>query len=68
MFLFHTNNKVSSQITKKITDESRITANWVFTDHRINKSKITDHRKNNSSNHESQKYASPPPPLFVGSS
>ncbi len=51
MFLFHVDNKVFSQITEKIADKSRITGNWIFTDRRKNKSKITDRRKNNNPNH-----------------
>ncbi len=45
MFLFHVDNKIVSQITEKIANKSRITGNWVFTDHGKNKSKITDRRK-----------------------
>ncbi len=48
MFLFHVDNKVFSRITEKnnrqITDHRELG----FTDHRKNKSKITDHSKNNS--------------------
>ncbi len=48
MFLFHVDNKVFSHITEKNTDKSRITGSLVFTDHKKNKSKIADRRKNNS--------------------